>query len=370
MLKTLLHARNTYLLITHCLNLKLIIVTFLTIFWLTQSAFAQAPPKAGIPSAYQGSTAVGSYPLSGFDNINYFNGNLDFNLPLLTLGGRGEASFTMMLTIGQVGWRIDTRRDLLTCNPGNCLYRYWYNPTNALPDGVIKAGLGPGKLQATHTGRYTTPCPPGQQAGLGERLTTITFAMPGGSAVELRDRQYDGKPLPGAPCQSASNGPSRGTVFDSKDGSGITFVSDTPLEDKWTAQFAPVSGNLYMKNGVRYRVDNGNVSRITDRNGNWIRFQYNVDANTAMLATDSIGREVRQGSAGITFSGTNGVTRTIRIYGGSGTDILRSDYQPLTYTQAFPELVGKTDYTGTVAIGGISKLELPDGRNYEFKYNQ
>ncbi len=346
----------------------MILTVLLLLFWLTPSGFAQAPPKAGVPSAYQGSTAVGSYPLSGFDNINYFNGNLDFNLPLITLGGRGEASFTMMLTIGQAGWRIDTRRDLLTCNPGNCLYRYWYNPTNALPEGLIKAGLGPGKLQATHTGRYSQTSCPGSQPAFSERLTTIAFAMPGGSAVELRDAVYEGKPLPASPC-GPSNGPSRGTVFKSFDGSAMTFVSDTPLEDKWAARFAPVSGNLYMKNGVRYRVDNGNVSRITDRNGNWITFQYNVDANTSMIATDSIGREVRQGSAGITFSGINGIIRTIRIYGGSGTDILRSDYQPLTHTQAFPELVGKTDYTGEVAINGISKLELPDGRNYEFKYN-
>lgn len=33
----------------------------------------------------------GSYPLSGLDNINVFNGTLNFSLPLVRIGGRGEA---------------------------------------------------------------------------------------------------------------------------------------------------------------------------------------------------------------------------------------------------------------------------------------
>jgi hypothetical protein len=42
---------------------------------------------------------AGSFPLSGFEAVNLFNGNLNFALPLLRVEGRGEAGFTMHLTI-------------------------------------------------------------------------------------------------------------------------------------------------------------------------------------------------------------------------------------------------------------------------------
>ncbi|MGH9753595.1 MAG: hypothetical protein ACREA2_12500 [Blastocatellia bacterium] len=40
---------------------------------------------------------AGSYALSDLDNINLFNGNLNVRLPLLKMGGRGSAGYTMML---------------------------------------------------------------------------------------------------------------------------------------------------------------------------------------------------------------------------------------------------------------------------------
>src|SRR5687768_2385943 len=56
-------------------------------------------------SATDGSTAVGytpgapagSYSLGGFDNINFFNGNLNFTLPLLQVQGRGGAGHAIVL---------------------------------------------------------------------------------------------------------------------------------------------------------------------------------------------------------------------------------------------------------------------------------
>src|SRR5438094_373366 len=42
---------------------------------------------------------AGSYQLGGFDNINFFNGNLNFNLPLLKVGGRGGVQNTIGLTL-------------------------------------------------------------------------------------------------------------------------------------------------------------------------------------------------------------------------------------------------------------------------------
>src|SRR5262249_38007796 len=64
--------------------------------------------------ATDGSTALGltagapagSYALSGFDNINFYNGGLNFHLPLLQVGGRGETAFAMTLKIEQK-WRVE-----------------------------------------------------------------------------------------------------------------------------------------------------------------------------------------------------------------------------------------------------------------------
>src|SRR5205807_10450538 len=52
----------------------------------------------------------GSYALSGFDTVNLFNGNLDVRVPLLRVGGRGEAGYTMVLPVER-SWRIETMID-------------------------------------------------------------------------------------------------------------------------------------------------------------------------------------------------------------------------------------------------------------------
>jgi hypothetical protein len=49
---------------------------------------------------------AGSFALSGFESVNPFNRNLNFALPLLKIGGRGKAGYTMMLKIERK-WRIE-----------------------------------------------------------------------------------------------------------------------------------------------------------------------------------------------------------------------------------------------------------------------
>ena len=51
-------------------------------------------------------TGASSYALSGFDNINLFNGNLNYKLPLLTVGGRGDAQISMNLALNSKRWRV------------------------------------------------------------------------------------------------------------------------------------------------------------------------------------------------------------------------------------------------------------------------
>ncbi|HEY3104510.1 MAG TPA: hypothetical protein VGJ69_13035, partial [Pyrinomonadaceae bacterium] len=44
------------------------------------------------PAGLTPGAPAGSYGLSGFDNINLYNGNMNFRLPLISIGGRGAAS--------------------------------------------------------------------------------------------------------------------------------------------------------------------------------------------------------------------------------------------------------------------------------------
>jgi hypothetical protein len=61
---------------------------------------AQTGPTDGMtPSGLSPGAAAGSYGLSGFDNVNLYNGNLDVALPLLGIGGRGGAQTQMMLKL-------------------------------------------------------------------------------------------------------------------------------------------------------------------------------------------------------------------------------------------------------------------------------
>ena len=50
---------------------------------------------------------AGSYGLTGFENVNLYNGNLNFHLPLVRAGGRGGALAGSYLSIDSVRWTVN-----------------------------------------------------------------------------------------------------------------------------------------------------------------------------------------------------------------------------------------------------------------------
>ena len=105
-------------------------------------------------------------------------------------------------------------------------------------------------------------------------------------------------------------------------------------------QFRP-SGYLWLRDGTRYRIDNGLVSWLHDRNGNRMTFNYSADRITT--ATDSLNRQVTFSYASgsiaydqISFKGFGGQDRSIKIWKASMGSVLRSG-TPQTYAQLFPE---------------------------------
>src|SRR5258706_13752146 len=77
----------------------IVVTSIFLLFIVASSARAQGPSgtsatDGSTPLGIQPGAPAGSYPLSGFDNINPFNGNLNFHLPLLHIGGRSGVPHT------------------------------------------------------------------------------------------------------------------------------------------------------------------------------------------------------------------------------------------------------------------------------------
>jgi hypothetical protein len=298
-------------------------------FQLVDTASAQSP----MPLKHAGTAAgapAGSYALSGFENVNLFNGKLDFHLPMVQVGGRGDVGYTVNLNI-EASWHINrvTQPDTHFDNPEDY-------------DWGMNSGYGPGIMFGqAYTSYYPLPCDPANW-NLSETVTTLTrltFKTQEGTAYEFVDQAsygslqdvytYCGHNLPG-------QGYNRGKIFVTTDGSGMTFISDVNIFDfnLNTASPFSVSGVLFMSNGTRYRIDNGAVQWIQDRNGNRIEFSYGdgiSQPHGLYQVKDSIGRKVsfcyanhqQVGNCGnfpdydsITYSGFGGAPRTIKIWKG------------------------------------------------------
>src|SRR3954466_3530260 len=90
------------------------------------------------PAGLQPGSPVGSYPLSGFDNVNIFNGNLNFRLPLVPVGGRGSTQMAVTLALNLKSWHIKhTHKEM---PDGNTIDSYVPVQTGWAPYGDYGAG--------------------------------------------------------------------------------------------------------------------------------------------------------------------------------------------------------------------------------------
>ena len=353
-----------------------------------QTAVAQTtkPTDGATPLGLQAGAPAGAYSLSGFDNVNLYNGNLSFVLPLLSIGGRGGASHTIMLPIERK-WMVEKTVS------GDYT---WTIPIDRRPE-EIKPGYGPGVMAWRFGGSLAaTPCPtppgwnpedPWDNYRHYSGLTRLTFTGPDGTETEFRDIGTGGQTQsPGTYCEG-NPGYNRGKVFLSVDGSATTVISDFDVHDQVMvgspAEGYAFSGYMYLRDGTVYRFD-GNVSWIRDRNGNKISFTYDAYQRVTSI-TDSLNRQItivydynEGGSYGvcdkITFKGFNGIygpTRVLRISKTSLGSALRSGYSLTTTYNLFPGLSGDSinNYNPTV----VSSVWLPDAdgvaRRYQFQYN-
>ena len=69
---------------------------FIVLALLSFGVSAQTSNTDGAtPAGLSPGAPAGSYSLTGFENVNLYNGNLNVSLPLLAVGGRGSAGYTV-----------------------------------------------------------------------------------------------------------------------------------------------------------------------------------------------------------------------------------------------------------------------------------
>jgi RHS repeat-associated protein len=350
------------------------------------------------PAGLEPGTPAHSYALGDFDNISYFNGHLNFHLPLREIGGRGQAAYTLTLP-------IEGRFDLESA---------WSTQFAILPDTFVPdyfplaqgdwEPYSPGSLGFRVTGSLEdTTCTlfDGSTAQYSiMAVTRLVFIEPDGTRHELRDVQTDGAPqstqCPPDPTsgQPPPPGFDRGRVFLAQDSSGLKFVASQDVMDY--AVITPGSinyganGVLYFPDGRAYTANNGRVTQIRDRNGNVVTLTYTGTIGAAggsIQIIDSAGRQITVTSSGtqdlIQYTGFAGAARNIAVNYAALGAVLRTDYTmspPVTcsdgsvapagiqtLSQLFPESLLNMPQCSNPMV--VASVVLADNQSYQFHYN-
>lgn len=73
---------------------------------LVTSVLAQGSTSGMTPPGMAPGAPAGSYSMSGFENVNLYSGNLNFNLPLLKIGGRGRVGTSVNFALNSIKWNV------------------------------------------------------------------------------------------------------------------------------------------------------------------------------------------------------------------------------------------------------------------------
>ena len=353
-------------------SLNTSLISLLLVLIVNLTAHAQSVTDGSTPSGIAPGSPAGSYVLGGFDTINLYNGNLDVRLKVLTVAGRGASGMTVGIGLNPEPWVVK----------GTGVKHEWW-PT-------IKPGYGPGVMHVRRIGmRYDGPGQACSQDGLTHyrwTRTSITFTASDGTEYEFWDKQSGGPWIDAYP-NFCSTGPPRGNEFVTHDGTSATFVSESPIVDRNryntnTEQILLPTGYMVLRDGTYYRIANGLVDWIRDRNGNLTTFSYGTNSSDTltyrkvMTITDSLNRVVSfQYFANydvITFKGFNGAQRTLTINRSSLSSALRADFQAAGVKKPSELFVGITPEVNETVYNPsvVSSITMPDNRSYQVTYNQ
>jgi hypothetical protein len=143
------------------------------------------------PAGLQPGAPAGSYRLSGFDTINPYNGYLNFSLPLLQVGGRGGAGYTIQQLISSK-WTVTYN---VTHDDRGGTTEF-FQPSND-PWSYLKPGYSPGVLVGRSANEGSMLCDSPIYNGPvyfpTATLTRLTFIGADGTEYELRDKNLGGR---------------------------------------------------------------------------------------------------------------------------------------------------------------------------------
>jgi RHS repeat-associated protein len=345
--KSLRAASNSLRLVNSIIALMFLMACFST------SVQAQGSTDGTTPLGLTAGAPSGTYPLSDFDIVNLYNGTLSFRLPIYQIAGRGGAAYPITLQV-EKKWTVYRHFE-----PGVGYFYYadgaWWSESAApwfLDVGRVDIRTG---YREQPTGFPV------------EGLTRVTFTAPDGTEYEFRDQSTNGQPK--APVSGGFN---RGTIFVTADGTTASFISDWNIYDTaYGLEPAAADGYVKLKDGTHFRVDDGTITWMRDRNGNKVTFGYDGLRRVTSI-TDSQSRVVTisypsttTGFTQITFKGYGGASRTLKVGQTNLANALRTGYTMLTGSQLFPEMTAVWNRDAKV----INYIELPDGRSYQLRYN-
>jgi hypothetical protein len=156
---------------------------------LAISVRAQAPTDNGAPLGIAPGSPEGSYALSGFENVNLYNGSLSFSFPVQQIGGRGSAGYTAHMPI-ESKWMV-TKNEWY--DEVNHIQYTWYVPSVAQ---WYSADYGPGSLSVRYRGWKPEGCYIGWDYYTTFRWaqTSIIIKAPDCTEHELVDEATMGSP--------------------------------------------------------------------------------------------------------------------------------------------------------------------------------
>lgn len=363
---------------------KLISFVFSVVFLLglSQNGIGQTMSPLG------GVTPAGL--LRGTENINLFNGGVNASIPLFSVGGRGNAGYTIFARTDSARWIADKIRYTYSCSDDTEPCHYWgVRAVIADTRDPVQATLEPGFDFGTVQWRSVATSLQGVSGLYYYERTHSTIVFKGQDGAE--QTLYDEKTGGGANYFHPQNpntefNLNRERIFTAKDGSEMTFISDSDITDDNSVNSSDpmpvevatyqVSGYLKLKNGTICRVIDSRIDWIQDSNGNRTTFTYNTPTGISrklVKVTDSNEREINFTYSAqenqIIYTGFNGEIRTIKISRSTVGDKFRPSPSYSTGANLFPQLTG--EFTGApLSRDIISNITFPDLRKYEFYYNE
>jgi RHS repeat-associated protein len=352
----------------------------------TQYTTVTSVTDGSTPTGLAPGSPAGSYPLSGFESVNPFNGGLSFHLPLAHVGGRGQVGYDIPVRI-ETKWRVvhsviydavigvqHEAEDQVASESYTPVPGWWSTQMPTM--GLIYSA---GALEGRQAGYDKQPCAlsPVNLRMYRKTLTRLTFTLPDGTEYELRDKQSQGRPWDIPSTTSCGAISSRGRVFETADGSSATFIKDDDpynifdsVDINETSGLFTPSGYLFLRDGTRYRIQDGAVTSIRDRNGNQI--------TTGNTITDALGRAISishvtnpQGEMlydSLSLLDRTGTPwKTIQVNYAFLHDVLRSGFSIMTYHDLFPYL--DADPYNSFDDQVVSSVVLPNNQSYQFRYN-